>query len=221
MTLKHLICDCDGVLLDSESVALAAILDGLSDRADRAQLDAFLRPRLGMTLSHIADDLAQEMGLVLSRAETLHLESVVEARCIAEAQSIRGVRDALVAVGLPLAVASNSSQSRVEAGLKNAGLWSLFADQVYTPGRGLRPKPAPDLYRAACAGLGADPASSLVLEDSVAGVTAARAAGLVVLGFVGARHGEPAAAQRLRDAGASDVFDDMTTLPARLAAWGK
>ncbi|GGP19240.1 HAD family hydrolase [Silvimonas iriomotensis] len=219
MTLKHLICDCDGVLLDSESVALAAILDGLSGRMERAQLDAFLRPRLGMTLHHIADDMARVLGLHLTHDETMHLEASVEDRCIVEAQAIDGVRNALRKVALPMAVASNSSQPRVEAGLRNAGLWTLFAGRIYTPGRGLRPKPAPDLYRAACQGLTADPATTLVLEDSVAGVTAARAAGLTVLGFVGARHGEPAAAQRLRDAGATDVFDDMTTLPARLAAW--
>ncbi len=219
MTLSHLICDCDGVLLDSESVALAAILDGLSGRMARDQLDQFLRPRLGMTMHHIADDMARDLGLRLTPEETLHLETSVEDRCIAEALAINGVLAALQSVHLPMAVASNSSQARVEAGLRNAGLWSLFSGRVYTPGRGLRPKPAPDLYRAACQGLSAATATTLVLEDSVAGVTAARAAGLTVLGFVGARHGEPTAAQRLRDAGATDVFDDMTTLPARLAAW--
>ena len=217
--ITHVICDCDGVLLDSESVALAAILDGLEERVDRAVLDAFLRPRLGMTLPAIAADMASELGLHLTMTETLELEAAVEARCIREAQPIPGVYEALSALGLPLAVASNSSRPRVEAGLIQAGLWDLFGGAVYTPDVMLRPKPAPDLYRAACLSLGGEPEASLVIEDSVAGVTAARAAGLTVLGFVGARHGELGATRRLLEAGASAVFDDMSTLPARVAQW--
>lgn len=222
MKLSHLICDCDGVLLDSESVALAALVDGLS-QADpalsSAQLEAFIQPRLGMTLTHILAELTQEWGIVLSTTQAQKLDARVEARCIKEAQAIPGVRAALIATALPLALASNSSYTRVEAGLKNAGLWDLFAPQVYTPDAGLAPKPAADLYLAACAGLGANAASTLVLEDSVAGVMAARAAGLKVLGFMGARHGNASTAQRLLNAGAYDVFDDMQLLQAHLAAW--
>lgn len=217
--ITHVICDCDGVLLDSESVALAAIIDGLDGRAPRTVLDAFLRPRLGMTLPAIAADMATELDLRLSMTETLELEAQVEARCIAEAQAIPGVLQALSALQRPLAVASNSSRPRVEAGLSSAGLRDLFGGQVYTPDVALRPKPAPDLYRAACAGLGGQAASTLVLEDSVAGVTAARAAGLSVLGFVGARHGEIGASRRLLAAGAHAVFDDMRELPERVTQW--
>jgi beta-phosphoglucomutase-like phosphatase (HAD superfamily) len=62
------------------------------------------------------------------------------------------------------------------------------------------------------------PARCLVIEDSIPGVQAGVAAGMRVLGFTGASHCSPGHAERLRDAGAEQIFADMTLLPGLLAA---
>jgi HAD superfamily hydrolase (TIGR01509 family) len=84
--------------------------------------------------------------------------------------------------GVPLAVASNSPRSHLLAGLHRVGLFAEFGvvlgvDDV------AHPKPAPDLYLDACAGLNVAPAAAIALEDSPPGVAAAQAAGMFVIGI--------------------------------------
>lgn len=218
LSYQALICDCDGVLLDSEAVALATLLGALSHRHEREALAAFLRPRLGMTIFAIGAELDRELHIHLDHAALATLGREVEARCAEGVPVVPGVFEAISALPLPRAVASNSSRERVEAGLRQHGLWEVFGGHVHTPDAQHHPKPAPDLYLAAARGLACTPQQCLVIEDSVAGVTAAVAAGCTVLGFTGTRHDEAGAAQRLLAAGARAVFDQMPQLPSRLAA---
>jgi HAD superfamily hydrolase (TIGR01509 family) len=88
---------------------------------------------------------------------------------------------ALADRGTPIGVASNSPRAIVDRALDFSILDVPFGvvlggDEVDNP------KPAPDLYLAACRGLGADPARAVALEDSPPGVAAAKAAGLTVIG---------------------------------------
>jgi HAD superfamily hydrolase (TIGR01509 family) len=89
--------------------------------------------------------------------------------------------DAIRAAGLPVGVASNSARAFVERVLSGAGLLDGHFDVVVTAEDVEHPKPAPDLYLAACAALGAEPGRSAALEDSATGVEAARAAGMFVV----------------------------------------
>lgn len=89
--------------------------------------------------------------------------------------------DALRRRGVPVALASNSNRPFVDLALRIAGLQDAF-DAVVTADRVERPKPAPDVYLAAAAAVGAHPAGCVALEDSQTGVAAARAAGMVVIG---------------------------------------
>jgi len=123
------------------------------------------------------------------------------------------------------ACASNSYTSVVRAVLDRTGLVAFFGERVFCADRVERPKPAPDVYLAAARGLGVEAAACLVVEDSIAGVTAARAAGMTVLGFVGGSHighggqGAQSHVLALRDAGAVDVFDRMAALPELAGKW--
>jgi beta-phosphoglucomutase-like phosphatase (HAD superfamily) len=79
-------------------------------------------------------------------------------------------------------------------------------------------KPAPDLFFHAAREMGVAPARCVVIEDSIPGVTAARAAGMTVFGFVGGGHCVDGHGDRLMALGADAVFDDMVDLPRLLAA---
>lgn len=91
---------------------------------------------------------------------------------------VRALRDA----GVPVGLASNSPRAFVERALTAAGLLNGHFGVVVAADEVAAPKPAPDLYLAACDALGAEPARSAALEDSPTGVTAAVAAGMFVIG---------------------------------------
>jgi HAD superfamily hydrolase (TIGR01509 family) len=89
--------------------------------------------------------------------------------------------DALIAAGIPVGVASNSSREFLDRVLRTAGVAERFAVTV-AGDEVAHPKPAPDIYLEACRRLGAEPADSVGLEDSPTGAAAAKAAGLTVVG---------------------------------------
>jgi len=90
------------------------------------------------------------------------------------------------------------------------GLASLFGERLYTAQMVERGKPAPDLFLYAAAQMHAEPERTLVIEDSVSGVTAAKAAGMAVWGFVGGSHYRARDGRAmLYEAGADRVFERM------------
>lgn len=218
MDITHLISDCDGVLIDSEAVALRTLMHLLAPQvADRDRLLTLIRPRLGLKLEALLIGIHNECGLTPPAVpELARMRALVEHTCDSEAEAIPGVHAALQAIPLPKAVASNSRHERVLAALARTGLAPLFR-HVQTADRAGRPKPDPAVYLAAAAGLEADPACCLVVEDSVTGVNAARAAGMRVLGFTGAGHVADGQGARLMAAGAMASFSAMEALPALLA----
>ena len=244
--VTHLVCDCDGVLVDSEAVADEAMVGALfatlaaaaqaSPRArDGATAAERERPithasvahevgaRLGRTIDHVISAVAACFGIALDRQAEEGVRSAVEAAVRARQTAVPGVKEALHALaasGLPLAVASNSILPRVREALAVAGITDLVGERIYTGERVPHPKPAPDVYVAACAGFGVPPRQCAAVEDSVTGVTAASGAGMQVIGFAGGTHLGDARihAERLHAAGASWVFEHMRDLESILAA---
>ncbi|WBS00915.1 HAD-IA family hydrolase [Pseudoduganella sp. SL102] len=218
-SFTHLISDCDGVLIDSEAVALQALVDYLAPlHADRAALAALIRPRLGLKLEALVLGVCAELRLPEPTVPDLAvMRSTVEGECDRKAQPIPGVREAYAAIPLAKAVASNSRHVRVQGLLARTGLAELFTGGIYTADIAGRPKPDPAVYLAAAGGMGVSPARCIVIEDSVTGVHAAVAAGATVLGFGGGEHSPPDQAQRLREAGAAHVFASMAQLPELVA----
>ena len=108
--------------------------------------------------------------------------------------------------------------------LGKVGLKAVFAPHIYSA-KDLGPdrvKPKPDIFLHAAKQFGADPARTLVIEDSVHGIAGARAAGMRVVGFTGASHTYPSHADRLTEAGAETVISRMSELPdvvTALAEW--
>ncbi|QBQ39311.1 phosphoglycolate phosphatase [Pseudoduganella plicata] len=213
--MTHLISDCDGVLIDSEAVALQALADYLEPIAgDRDRLIELIRPRLGLKLEALVLGICAELRLPEPSVPDLAaMRGVVEGECDRKAKPVPGVRAALESIPLPKAVASNSRLMRVQGLLERTNLISLFAGGLYTADIAGRPKPDPAVYLTAAAGMGAPAANCVVIEDSITGVQAAVAAGATVLGFAGGPHSPADQADRLRQAGATLVFASMEELP--------
>ena len=218
----HLISDCDGVLIDSEAVALQALLSllapRLTDLPAGMTLQGLIEPRLGLRLVPLIHDIYAQLELPqLPEDEVLAIGHAVNVMCDEQLSAVPGVAQALAAIALPKAVASNSVSARVHAALTRTGMVELFGGRYFTPDLVGHAKPHPGLYLAAAAGFGVPPARCLVLEDSVTGVTAAVAAGMTVLGFIGGGHIAEGQEARLKAAGAKYVFSDMGKLPELVA----
>jgi HAD superfamily hydrolase (TIGR01509 family) len=135
----------------------------------------------------------------------------------AELRALPGVREAVLAVGGRRCVASSTSLAPLRRNLTIAGLIDLFDPHIFSASQVARGKPHPDVFLHAAAAMGATPERCLVIEDSVPGVLAARAAGMEVVGFTGVSHDKPRMAGRLAQAGASAVIDDFAHWPATVA----
>lgn len=216
--LTHLVSDCDGVLIDSEAVALDALLSALEPRfGDGDRLAALIRPLLGRELASLLVEVYAKMGAAIGARELAAIRALVEGECDLRLALVPGVAAALAAIALPKAVASNSSSARVHAALGRTGLAPLFGGRVHTPDLVGHAKPHPGLYLAAAGAFDVAPGRCAAVEDSVTGVTAAAAAGMYVLGFTGGGHILEGQAARLLAAGAHATFDDMARLPGLIA----
>ena len=115
-------------------------------------------------------------------------------------------------------MASSSAPEKLRLGLETAGLLGPFGGNLVSVSYVARGKPAPDVFIYAAGWMRTPIADCLVVEDSIPGVTAARAAGLRVVGFAGGSHCPPGHADRLLEAGAGHVlrrFDELESiLPA-------
>jgi HAD superfamily hydrolase (TIGR01509 family) len=213
-----LICDCDGVLIDSEAVAARMLVHELEARWPDTDVEPVVLPLLGLRIEKVLQSTAAQLGKSLSVAEIDAIRRAVEAAAI-EAPAVEGIEAALAQVPLVKGCASNSFRPYVETVLTRTGLVRFFGERLFCADAVPNPKPAPDVYLAAARGLGLAPSACLVVEDSVTGVTAASAAGMTVLGFIGGGHASDAQIDKLHAAGARHVFDDMRQLPDIVAQW--
>src|SRR5439155_4543750 len=133
-----------------------------------------------------------------------------------ELQPIPGIEELLSTLPLPRCVASNGHLERVRERLALTGLLRFFDPHVFSAIQVAAGKPAPDLFLFAAGRLGKPPEGCIVVEDSAAGVEAAVAVGMPVVGFCGGSHCPDGHADRLTAAGCSEVFARMPDLAAFL-----
>jgi HAD superfamily hydrolase (TIGR01509 family) len=211
-----LICDCDGVLIDSEAVASKVLVELLEQRWPHLQVEPLIQPLLGQRIERVLEAMAEHAGATLSDDDIAAIRLRVEDAAVL-APAVPGIADALDRIQLPKACASNSHTEYVETALIRTGLARFFDNRLWCADRVEHPKPAPDVYLRAAADLGVPPARCLVVEDSATGVTAAVRAKMPVLGYIGGAHASAAQIRVLRDAGAIHVFEDMRQLPVMIA----
>ena len=211
-----IIFDCDGVLIDSESIACRADSACLAEIGIAVSAEEIMERYLGISAAAMCADIEQRHGCALPRdfAETLRLR--VAAVFATELAPMPGVEAVLAALPHRRCVASSSAPERLRHSLSLTGLLRRFEPHVFSATQVPRGKPAPDLFLFAAAAMGVAPASCVVVEDSVAGVRAAVAAGMRAIGFTGGGHCRQGHAERLRAAGAAAIVDQMGRLPALL-----
>ncbi|AJY46388.1 HAD family hydrolase [Martelella endophytica] len=211
-----IIFDCDGVLVDSEILAAQVEAKLLSDAGYPITAGEIGERFAGMTWRDILLAVEKEAAIPLQAALFDQAYQALGERLKRELQPIEGVRAAVSQLSEPRCVCSNSTEERIDMMLTKVGLIDLFRPNIFSA-ESLGPdrvKPKPDVFLHGAEKMGAAPKKTLVIEDSVHGITGAKAAGMRVIGFTGGAHTYPSHADRLTDAGAETVIHRMEDLPA-------
>jgi HAD superfamily hydrolase (TIGR01509 family) len=213
MTLRHIIFDCDGVLIDSEEISMRtdqALLAEFNVHISEAEMH---RRFVGKTFQAMIDEIEAERGISLPRDLEARKDEVMVAAYRRELKAISGVADALSAIDLPKSIGTNGPRARALLALEVTGLKPHFGERLTTFEDVERGKPFPDVYLLAAKRAGFAPEQCVVVEDSLTGVMAAVAAGCLTLGFTGAHLHRDEHALQLTGLGAARVFHDMADLP--------
>jgi HAD superfamily hydrolase (TIGR01509 family) len=204
-----IIFDCDGVLIDSEVLSCRCLSDVLAGHGIDLGVDEALELFVGRSVAAVREHYGA-LGRPLPEAFPAELKARVRETFSASLQPIEGVDTVLGRLQSPTCVASSSDLDRVSFSLAMTGLSGYFGERLYTSQMVQRGKPAPDLFLHAAAAMGADPRRTLVIEDSVSGVRAGKAADMTVWGFVGGGHYASRDGRAiLQAAGADRVFARM------------
>lgn len=213
------IFDCDGVLIDSEPISLARLTAGLNQIGLPIDVDTVRVRFAGTSMTSIMERVAQEDGLVAPPGFVEAVKADTLRAFDRELRAMAGIAEAVAALRVPCCVASSSDPVRLRHSLGLTGLLPLFEGRIFSSSEVARGKPFPDLFLHAAAIMGAAPEACLVVEDSVPGVVAARAAGMRVVGFSGGGHwGHDRAGGDLLAAGAERVLGAHAQLAGVLAA---
>ncbi|CUU14107.1 HAD superfamily hydrolase (TIGR01509 family) [Bradyrhizobium sp. JR7.2] len=213
MPIDLIIFDCDGVLVDSEVISCRAHADVLTRHGYSITSEQVFARFLGRSTRQANLEIETELGRKLPEAYHSDLQDELFRSFEADLEAIRGIHDVLDVVTQAVCVASSGSHQRMQVSLGSTGLYERLAPNIFSASQVKNGKPAPDLFLFAAKEMGVAPERCVVIEDSLAGIAGARAAGMTVFGFHGGSHCGDGHAETLRKAGADLTFADMHQLP--------
>ena len=206
------IFDNDGVIVDSEPLAAAAMSEVLLAWGEPMSASDCEEQLRGNTLERDRQVIEARTGRQLpADFEDRYMARLLEllATDLRPVPGIGAVLDLLESAGIPYCLASSGRRERISFALQTVGLAARFAGRWWGAEDVAEGKPAPDLFLLAARSLGVAPKDCVVVEDAEVGVRAARAAGMAVLGFAARTPAE-------RLSAADHVFSDMAQLPPLL-----
>jgi HAD superfamily hydrolase (TIGR01509 family) len=205
------IFDCDGVVVDSEVLACRALADVMAAHGIPIAIEEVFERFLGRTSGALDDYWREQRGGPLPGSFRPALAARLEELYRSDLRVMPHMLDVLDRIDRPYCLASSSDPERIRMTLEVTRLGHYFRDRVYNAAMVKRGKPAPDLFLHVAGEMGARPGATLVVEDSLTGISAGKAAGMTVWAFTGGSHysGRDMGAA-LAAAGADRVFISMS-----------
>lgn len=207
---KAVIFDCDGVLVDSETLGNRVLAEMITEigfpLSPEQAVQQFKGGKLADCLAVVEDQMGQKLPDDFATQVRAQMADVFQT----DLQAIQGVREALESIPVAKCVASNGPEEKMDLTLKITDLLHFFEGRIFSAYTLGVWKPEPDLYLYAASQMGVHPEECVVIEDSHLGVQAAVAAGIPVLGY--ADHSSPAELE----AHGAKTFRSMHELPALL-----
>jgi HAD superfamily hydrolase (TIGR01509 family) len=205
---RLVIFDCDGVLVDSEPIAVRIDVEMLAELGVTMSEAEVIERYVGRSPEVILAETEARLGRRVPEDWFERGEARIREAYLTELAPVDGIEEALGQIRDPVCVASSSGHENLRFKLTLTGLYERFAGRIFSASEVANGKPAPDLFLHAAQQMGAAPADCIVVEDSRYGVAAARAAGMQVLGYAGGL--TPA---EVLQGPRTIVFDDMHELP--------
>lgn len=209
--IKHIIFDCDGVLIDTEIIAAEIVSSYLRTEGVTISTEQFIAEFTGKTFTDIIN-LLKASGRLRSDLNTAEVVPKLDNQIRQNQRPITGAIDLLKALELPISVVSNSAKDYVMEALEKLGVLHLVHDRVFSAEMVAKGKPSPLVYELAIKHIALRKEELLVVEDSAAGVTASVAADLRTIGFLGGSHIRAGHDQKLLDLGAEQNIGDHKSL---------
>jgi HAD superfamily hydrolase (TIGR01509 family) len=206
------IFDCDGVLVDSERIAVRVEAEVLSELGWPLTEAEIVERFMGRTAEFMDQAIEAELGDRLPGDWREEFQRRYRAAFDAGLAPVDGIVEALDQIPVPTCVASSGSHDKLRFTLGRTGLYRRFEGKIFSGYEVADGKPAPDLFLHAAARMGVEPARCAVVEDSRFGVLAARAAGMRAFGYAGGL-----CPPELLAGPGTVVFHDMRELPRLLA----
>ncbi|MBN9268110.1 MAG: HAD family phosphatase [Hyphomicrobium sp.] len=206
--IKGVIYDFDGVIADSEVLANLVLAEAVSSLGLPTTLDDSIARYMGKRWGEVVAAVEASTGQRLPQDFLDALKLATLARFRDALQPVPGALDFITRfAALPRCIASSSSAERLQLCLDVLAFEPHFPGAVFSADLVERGKPHPDIFLYAADRIGVAPEHCLVVEDSPNGVRAGVAAGMCVVGLCAGAHIRAGHAERLRDAGAEQVFD--------------
>ncbi len=216
MPYDLIIFDCDGVLVDSEVLAIQGMREVLTEAGIPATAE-MIGACFGMKQADILFKISEWTQKPIPDDLPPLIWPATRRLFESELRAMPGVRDFLQRSGtIPRCVASSSSPERIRLSLGLTALDGFFGPHVFSSHQVARGKPAPDLFLFAAAAMGVEPERAVVIEDSIYGVQGARAAGMTVFGYTGGSHIPVDHDIVLREGGVVSVETDWAALADRI-----
>ena len=180
---KCIIFDCDGVLINSESIAIKVLVDMANDLGANMDFQESLINLKGKSLNLCMNVISKRINNPLP----VHFEQDYRINTF-EAfrkgiQPINGIKDIVENLNIPFCVASSGPENKIRLNLEITGLLPFFEGNIFSCYAIQKWKPEPDIFLWAAKSMGFKPNECLVIEDSVSGVKAAKFGGFDVYGY--------------------------------------
>lgn len=202
--IKHILFDCDGVLIDTEIVAAEVVTNWLISEGVDINIETFIANYTGKTFTDILEILKAKQLLAASTA-TREAVVFMDEEIRRNMRPITGVKEMLSGVPVTASMVSNSAEDYVLEAIELLEANHIFQKRVFSAEMVPKGKPDPAVYLLALEKLNLNKEEVLVIEDSVAGVTASTAAGLKTVGFLGGTHVRNGHGEKLKQLGALDL----------------
>jgi HAD superfamily hydrolase (TIGR01509 family) len=214
--VELVIFDCDGVLIESEKLAVEIDILMLEEIGWKLSREEIIERFMGRSYANMLKEIADHLGHRVPEEWITRWDAMYKAKLAAELEPVEGVADVLDelhAAGYRTCVASSSGHPQLQTNLTTAGLHDRLKGRIFSGTEVEHGKPAPDLFLHAAATMGCPPDRCVVVEDSRYGVQAARAAGMPVFAFAA---GQMTPLAALAGPGTT-IFHDMRELPGLIA----
>lgn len=209
--IELVIFDCDGVLVDSERLAIKVDVTVLARLGWQLSEAEVIERFVGVSDAQFKQEIESHLGRRLPADWESEFAPLYRSVFERELRPVEGIVEALDRVTYPTCVASSGTHEKMRFTLGLTGLYERFEGRIFSATEVARGKPAPDVFLHAAERMGMAPANCVVVEDSAMGVAAGRAAGMRVLAYAGGV--TPAA--KLHGPNTT-VFEHMRDLPGLL-----